>query len=41
MNNKPLRTIRCYGELGRLVGRVHHAALETNTTAEAMRYLCS
>lgn len=41
MNNKPLRTIRCYGELGRIAGRVHHAALDTNTPAEAVRFLTS
>lgn len=34
-------TIRLYGELGRLFGRVHRAFLETNTPAEAVRYLCS
>lgn len=34
-------TIRCYGEMGRMFGRVHHVHLDTNTPAEAVRYLCS
>lgn len=41
MNNTPLRTIRLYGVLGSKFGRVHRAALDTNTPAEAMRYLRS
>lgn len=36
-----LTTIRVYGKFGALVGRVHHAKLDTNTPAEAVRYLCS
>jgi predicted phage tail protein len=34
-------TIRLYGELGRLFGRIHRVFLDTNTPAEAVRYLCS
>jgi predicted phage tail protein len=36
-----MRTIRLYGELGSKFGRVHRAALDTNTPAEAVRYICS
>lgn len=36
-----MTTIRLYGEMGRRFGRVHHAHLDTNTPAEAVRYLCS
>jgi predicted phage tail protein len=36
-----MRTIRLYGELGSKFGRVHRAALDTNTPAEALRYLRS
>lgn len=35
------RTLRLYGDMGRLFGRVHRPHLETNTPAEAMRYLRS
>ncbi len=34
-------TIRLYGEMGARFGRVHHAKLDTNSPAEAVRYLCS
>ncbi|GAP66834.1 hypothetical protein MBSD_n2149 [Mizugakiibacter sediminis] len=34
-------TIRLYGEMGAKFGRVHRAHLDTNTPAEAVRYLCS
>jgi predicted phage tail protein len=34
-------TIRLYGEMGRLFGRVHRVFLDSNTPAEAVRYLCS
>lgn len=34
-------TIRLYGHMGRMFGRVHHAHLDTNTPAEAVRYLQS
>lgn len=36
-----MRTIRLYGELGAKFGRVHRAALDTNSPAEAVRYICS
>lgn len=39
--NNQLRTIRLYGDMGRLFGRVHHVALDTNTPAEAVQYLQS
>jgi predicted phage tail protein len=41
MSNPTMRTIRLYGELGSKFGRVHRAALDTNTPAEAVRYLRS
>jgi predicted phage tail protein len=41
MNDQRMTTVRLYGKLGALVGRVHRVHLETNTTAEAIRYLCS
>ena len=34
-------TIRLYGEMGQMFGRVHRVALDTCTPAEAIRYLCS
>jgi len=34
--NPPLRTIRLYGKMGAMFGRVHHFALDTNTPAEAV-----
>lgn len=34
-------TIRLYGEMGSKFGRVHRAHLDTNSPAEAVRYLCS
>jgi predicted phage tail protein len=34
-------TIRLYGHMGRMFGRVHHAHLDSNTPAEAVRYLQS
>lgn len=36
-----LTTIRLYGKMGAMFGRVHRAHLDTNTPAEAVRYLCS
>lgn len=36
-----LRTIRLYGPMGSKFGRVHRVSLETNTPAEAIRYLRS
>lgn len=36
-----LTTIRLYGTMGRLFGRVHKVWLDSNTPAEAVRYLCS
>jgi predicted phage tail protein len=36
-----MRTIRLYGELGSKFGRIHRAVLDTNSPAEAMRYLRS
>lgn len=36
-----LTTIRLYGKLGAMFGRVHRVHLDTNTPAEAVRYLCS
>lgn len=36
-----LTTIRLYGTMGRLFGRTHKVQLDTNTPAEAVRYLCS
>lgn len=41
MNTSPMQTIRLYGELGAKFGRVHRAHLDTNTPAEAVRYLRS
>jgi predicted phage tail protein len=41
MINPPLRTIRLYGKMGVMFGRVHHFALDTNTPAEAVQALCS
>lgn len=38
---KPLRKIILSGEMGKRFGRVHHAALDTDTPAEAVRYLLS
>jgi len=37
----PATTIRLYGAMGARFGRVHRAHLDTNTPAEAVRYLCS
>lgn len=34
-------TLRLYGPMGRMFGRVHHVHLDSNTPAEAVRYLCS
>lgn len=34
-------TIRLYGEMGAKFGRIHRAHLDTNSPAEAVRYLCS
>lgn len=34
-------TLRLYGPMGTKFGRVHHVYLDTNTPAEAVRYLCS
>lgn len=36
-----LTTIRLYGKMGAMFGRVHRVKLDTNTPAEAVRYLCS
>ncbi|WP_281280653.1 hypothetical protein [Rhodanobacter lindaniclasticus] len=36
-----LTTIRLYGKMASMFGRIHRVALETNTTAEAMSYLRS
>jgi len=41
MSTSSMRTIRLYGQLGSKFGRIHRAALETNTPAEAVRYLRS
>jgi predicted phage tail protein len=40
IKNPPLRTIRLYGKMGTLFGRVHRFALDTNTSAEAVQALC-
>lgn len=39
--NPPLRTIRLYGLLGKLFGRVHRFALDSNSVAEAVQALAS
>jgi predicted phage tail protein len=36
IENTPLRTVRLYGKMGSLFGRVHKFALETNSPAEAV-----
>ncbi|WP_091335848.1 tail assembly protein [Frateuria terrea] len=36
-----MKTIQLAGELGSKFGRLHRAVLDTNTPAEAVRYLCS
>lgn len=40
-NNPTMRTIRLYGKMGAMFGRVHRVHLDTNTPAEAVRYLCA
>lgn len=39
--NPPLRTIRLYGLAGKLFGRVHRFALDSNSVAEAVQALAS
>jgi predicted phage tail protein len=39
LNNPAFRTIRLYGEMGRLFGRVHTVALDSNSVAGAMQFL--
>lgn len=41
MSATKMKTIRLYGVLGAKFGRVHQFSLETNSTAEAIRALCS
>ncbi|WP_281280656.1 hypothetical protein [Rhodanobacter lindaniclasticus] len=41
MNSQRMTTIKLSGQMGKKFGRVHRVHLETNTTAEAIRYLCS
>lgn len=36
IKNPPLRTVRLYGTMGTLFGRVHRFALDTNTPSEAV-----
>jgi predicted phage tail protein len=39
--NSRKTTIKLSGELGSKFGRVHRAVLDSNSTAEAIRYICS
>lgn len=41
MCNGSMRTVRLYGEMGRLFGRVHRVSLSSNTPREAFQFLLS